>query len=63
MNPFNLMWVLISGQLNVRTGSLDTQALLFPSLLPQPLKGQEKLPGLQTSQTSYRVPSKADNIL
>lgn len=57
MNRFNLIGALISRQLDFRTGSLDTQALLFPSLLPQLLRGQEKVPGLQTSQTSYRVPS------
>lgn len=57
MNPFILIWALISRQLDFRAGSLDTQALSFPSLLPQPLRGQEKVPGLQTSQTSYRVPS------
>ena len=57
MNRFNLKRALISRQLDFRTGSLDTRALLFPSLLPQLLRGQEKVPGLQTSQTSYRVPS------
>lgn len=46
MNPFILIWALISRQLDFRTVSLDTQALLFPSLLPQLLRGQEKVPGL-----------------
>lgn len=63
MNRFNLIRALISRQLDFRTGSLDTQAFLFPSLLPQLLRGQEKVPGLQTSQTSHRVPPIKSQLL
>lgn len=52
LNPFNLTQVLISGQLNVRTRSLDTHPLLPSSHFPQLLKCQETLSGLYTSPNS-----------
>lgn len=63
MNSFNLMQVLILGQLNFRTGFLDTHPY-FSSLLSQLLRGQEKLPGRKLSQNNHRKPPpKEDNFL
>lgn len=57
------MQVLILGQLNFRTGFLDTH-LYFSSLLSQLLRGQEKLPGRKLSQNNHRkAPPKEDNFL
>lgn len=63
MNSFNLMQVLSLGQLNFRTGFLDTHPY-FSSLLSQLLRGQEKLPGRKLSQNNHRKPPpKEDNFL
>lgn len=63
MNSFNLMQVLILGELNFRTGVLDTHILILPSLLFQLVRGQEKLPGPKLSQNNHRARSKEDNFL